>query len=60
MLVDKSEVTIDAKATYRYAWAYQWKVPVAIGKRGLAAFFTHSSHRIQPLQALAELRVEWP
>jgi len=61
VLVDKSEVILRDKATHRYVWAYQWTVPVAKGKtsRGLAAYFTYSSYRIQPLPALAELRVEW-
>ena len=62
VLADRSEVTLREKAKLRYVWAYQWTVPVAKGKtaQGLAAYFTYSSHRIQPLQALAELRIEWP
>jgi hypothetical protein len=61
VLVDKSEVILRDKATHRYVWAYQWTVPVAKGKtsRGLATYFTYSSYRIQPLQALAEFRIAW-
>jgi hypothetical protein len=61
VLADRSEVTLRDKAIRRYEWAYQWSVPVAEGKRarGLAAYFTYSSYRIQPLPALAELRIEW-
>jgi hypothetical protein len=62
VLADRSEVTLRANAARRYEWAYQWAVPVVARKNvtGLAAYFTYSSRRIQPLQALAELRVEWP
>jgi hypothetical protein len=61
VLLDRSEVILRGKSTRRYEWAYQWTVPVAAGKtRGLGAYFTFSSYRIQPLQALAELRIEWP
>jgi len=62
VLADKSEVILRGKAKFRYNWAYQWAVPVAGGKtaRGLAAYFTYSSHRIQPSPALAALRIEWP
>jgi hypothetical protein len=60
VLVDKSEVTIHTKTAHRYAWVYQWKFPVAVGKRRVAAHFTYSRHRIRPLQALAELHVERP
>jgi hypothetical protein len=59
VLVDKSEVTIYARTAHRYAWVYQWKFPVAVGKRGVAAHFTYSRHRIRPSHALAELPVEW-
>ena len=61
VLMDKSEVILLNKATRQYEWAYQWTGPVAGGKsaRGLAAYFTYSSYRIQPLRALAELRIEW-
>ena len=61
VLMDKSEVIIRGKAKRRYEWAYQWTVPVSGGKpeRGLGAYFTYSSFRIQPLAALAEFRIEW-
>ena len=61
VLADKSEVILRGKARFRYNWAYQWTVPVAGGKvdRRLAAYFTYSSHHIQPSPALAALRIEW-
>jgi hypothetical protein len=61
VLADKSEVTLRDKERRRYMWAYQWDLPVAAGKRtpGLAAYFTYSTYRVHPSQALAELHVEW-
>jgi hypothetical protein len=61
VLMDGSEVILRGKSKRRYEWAYQWNVPVAAGEgvRGLGTYFTFSSYRIQPLQALAELRIEW-
>jgi hypothetical protein len=61
VLADKSKVILRGKTTRRYMWAYQWYLPVAAGKRapGLAAYFTYSTYRVQPLRAIAELRIEW-
>ena len=60
VLMDGSEVIL-RRTTGRYEWAYQWSVPIAEAKRrGLAAYFTFSSYRMQPSPALAELRIEWP
>jgi hypothetical protein len=61
VLADKSEVILRGKTTRRYMWAYQWDLPVAAGKRapGLSAYFTYSTYRVQPLRAIAELRIEW-
>jgi hypothetical protein len=60
VLADRSEVIIRGKSKRRYEWAYQWTVPIGEGKRrGLAAYFTYSSYRMQPSPALAELRIEW-
>jgi hypothetical protein len=59
VLLDRSEVIL-RRTTGRYEWAYQWSVPIAEAKRrGLAAYFTFSSYRMQPSPALAELRIEW-
>jgi hypothetical protein len=59
VLLDRSEVIL-RRTTRRHEWAYQWTVPLAGGKRrGLAAYFTYSSYRIQPSPALAEFRIEW-
>ena len=61
VLLDGSEVIVRGKSIRRYEWAYQWTVPVAAGKRvrGLAAYFTYSTYRVHPSQALAELHIEW-
>jgi hypothetical protein len=53
VLMDGTEVVPRRKSERPYEWAYQWTVPVAAGNglRGLGAYFTFSSYRIQPLQA---------